>query len=150
MAWKRSTVRTRPGPPKPIDSSQRYCHCKYKSMRLWLAAILGTSLLSAADEQRVVLALKAQTEFIRVETAAAMRLAETQGCVQAQAAFLPVAGREEVAEVHYRKGFCLLAGASLTGNAGEYSESAAALERAIESWSASSAAGAKNRPAKPI
>src|SRR5436190_24234742 len=119
-------------------------------MRLWMAALLGISILSAADEQRLALASKAHAEFTRVESAAALHVIEAQSCVQAQAAFLPLAGREETAEVHYRKGFCMLAGASLTGNTGEFAEAAGELEKAIGSWNASLPADAKNRPATAI
>ena len=95
-------------------------------MRLCVIAALTAATLSAAYEQRLALAIQAQSQFDRVELAAAAPdLRDTIQCTQAQAALLPVALPEELAALHYRKGFCTLAGAAITRNTAQFADAAA-------------------------
>src|SRR5437870_2038385 len=101
-------------------------------MRIWIFTLLAAPALFAADEQRLALALKAQTEFGRVEAASAPQLRDTMTCVQTQAAMLSVSTPEELPLVHYRLGYCRLAGAAITRSAAEFKEAAGELDKAVE------------------
>src|SRR5437867_9942020 len=105
-------------------------------MRVWVPALVFISVLSARDEQQLALSLKAQADFERVELAAIPSLPDTQACAQSQAAVLSVAAPEDLATLHYRKGYCLLAGATLTGSRQDFAAAAAELDKAIEAWPA--------------
>ncbi len=105
----------------------------------------------AADDQRLGLALKAQSEFTRVELAsAAPDLRDTLACVQTQASLLPLASPDDLALVQYHKGFCTLAGATITHNATEFKDAAAEFDKAIEEWPTRPRHGEKNKPPEPI
>src|SRR3954454_14789180 len=104
-------------------------------MRYCLIFACFAALLHAADEQHLALATQAQLKYDRLELAATVPdLRDTSACTQAQAALLPVALPEELAATHYRKGFCTLAGASITRNAAEFADAAAEFDKAIETW----------------
>jgi tetratricopeptide (TPR) repeat protein len=92
--------------------------------------------MAAADEARLALDLRAQTEFDRVDLAGVARLEDAGQCVQSQSAALAVAPPADAALLHYRKGYCLLASAAITHRAEEYAAAADELENAIETWSA--------------
>src|SRR5687767_5636300 len=92
--------------------------------------------LNAADEQRLALESKAQADFERVQKALTPQLRDATTCIQSQAALLPVALRETLSTVHYQKGYCTLASASITHQANEFANAAAEFEKAIESWPA--------------
>ncbi|MBZ5581349.1 MAG: hypothetical protein LAQ30_03940 [Acidobacteriia bacterium] len=119
-------------------------------MYFWILAVLAIFTLRAADEQELALALKAQTDFDHVELAAVPVLRDTAACVQSQAALLPLAAREEVPLVHYRKGYCSLVGATLTHNPGEFTAAAAEFDKAIETWPDRAPAAGKDKPAEPV
>jgi len=106
------------------------------TMRVLGIFVLLSLPLAAADEARLALSLKAQTEFERVDLSGMARLEDAGQCVQSQAAALAVAPPADAALLHYRKGFCMLAGAAATGRASEYNDAAAELEKAIEAWPA--------------
>jgi len=108
-------------------------------MRVLLVLVIASVPLAAADDARLVLDLKAQTEFDRVDLAGAARLEDAGQCVQSQAAALAVAPPADTALLHYRKGYCLLAGAATTHRAAEYSAAADELQKAIEAWPARAA-----------
>jgi hypothetical protein len=80
-------------------------------MRLCFILACISATLFAGDEQRLALALDAQSRFDRVERSATPDLGDTIACTQTQAAFFSVALPEEIALIHYRKGVCMLAGA---------------------------------------
>lgn len=103
-------------------------------MRLLAVLVLISTPLAAADELRLALTLKAQAAFERVDLAGVAHLEDASACVQSQAAALSVAAPAEDSVLHYRKGFCLLAGAAVTRRADEYAAAAGELDKAIETW----------------
>jgi tetratricopeptide (TPR) repeat protein len=120
-------------------------------MRVWvITVLLGAATLFAADEQRLALALKAQSDFDRVEHAVAPALRDTVTCSQTQASLLPVATPEELALVHYRKGLCILAGATITHNSVEFTDAASEFDKAIEAWPARAQMRGKKFPLEPL
>ncbi|HXS93111.1 MAG TPA: BTAD domain-containing putative transcriptional regulator [Candidatus Limnocylindrales bacterium] len=118
----------------------------YKAMRVLLLTLATTLALAAADERQLALALQAQTEFDRVELAPVPRLQDAGACEQSQAALLPVASKAEVPLIHYRKGYCTLVSASLTGVAARYNDAAAEFQKAIDAWPDRSAKNATPEP----
>jgi tetratricopeptide (TPR) repeat protein len=106
--------------------------------------------LFAADEQQLALELRAQTDFDRAAMAAIPQLPDTSRCTQSQAALLSVARPGELALIHYRKGFCTLAGATVTDNAAEFRDAAGEFDKAVESWSDRALGGPKNSPPEPL
>jgi tetratricopeptide (TPR) repeat protein len=119
-------------------------------MKLCALALFGLSALLAADDAQLALALKAQTEFDRVELPASPTLRDAEACVQSQAALLPVTAPEEVALVHYRKGYCTLAGAALTQDKSRYRAAAEEFEKAIVNWPLRVAKAGKKSPPEPV
>ena len=115
-------------------------------MKAWILALCLATAALAADEQQLALSLKAQSDFDRVELAASPQLRETINCVQSQATLLAVATAEEAPLLHFRRGYCALAGATITHSATEYAAAAAAFEKAIETWPARAGAGKKITP----
>ena len=104
------------------------------NVRLVSYLFLATGLYGA-DENAVALALRAQADFDRVDTAAVPRLPETMACIQSQAAALPVTRTIEVPLIHYRRGFCrLLGAATITKNRDELRDAARELDRAVSDW----------------
>src|ERR1035441_10006142 len=59
-------------------------------MKVSVLALMAMPLLFAADQRQLALALKAQSDFGRVEMTARPRIPESQTCVQSQAAALAV------------------------------------------------------------
>ena len=96
--------------------------------------------LRAGDDVKVALSLRAQTDFDRIVLAAAPELRDTTACIQSEAALLPVASSEELPLVHFRKGYCTLANAGITGDPSAWRDAAAEFDRAIEVWPARVAA----------
>jgi tetratricopeptide (TPR) repeat protein len=119
-------------------------------VRAWILTLLAASALWAADEQRLALALKAQSELDRVESSPKPQLADTLACVQSQAVLLPIALREELSLVHYHKGYCLLAGATITHATSEFHDAAGEFDKAIEAWPLRAGNNVKNRPPEPV
>jgi tetratricopeptide (TPR) repeat protein len=122
----------------------------FMAMRVGLLTFFAASALFAADEQQLALALKAQTDFDRVFLSAAPQLRDTNLCVQTQASMLPVAPAEELPLVHFRKGWCTLAGASITREAGAFQQAASEFDQAAAAWGGRNMALAKKRPAEPL
>lgn len=116
-------------------------------MRVLLLTLATTLALAAADDRQLALSLQAQTEFDRVELAPVPRLQDAATCEQSQAALLPIASKAEVPLVHYRKGYCTLVSASLTGVAARYNDAAAEFQKAIDAWPDRAA---KNAPPEPV
>jgi tetratricopeptide (TPR) repeat protein len=119
-------------------------------MYFWTLALLAVTSLYAADERQLALGLAAQSGFDRVALAAVPQLRDTASCVQAQAAVLPVASPEELPLVHFRKGYCSLAGAAITHNAADFSAAAAEFDRAVDAWPERMNAAAKNQAPEPV
>ena len=70
-------------------------------MKVRLFTLLAATSLFAADEPRLALELKAQTDFERVFLSPAPTLHDTNTCIQTQASMLPIATPEEVAAVPF-------------------------------------------------
>jgi hypothetical protein len=120
-------------------------------MRLFALFVLVSTPLAAADEVRLTLDLKAQSDFDRVDLSGVARLEDSGACVQSQAAALAVAPPADMALLHYHKGFCLLAGAANTHRAEAYGAAADELEKAIEAWPARiPPGGSKKGPPEPV
>lgn len=119
-------------------------------MKVWIVALTAATVAFAADEQQLALTLKAQTDFDRVELSATPPLRDTIACVQSQASLLAVATAEDAPLLHFRRGYCALAGATITQNATEYATAAAAFEKAIETWPARAAQGGKRVVPEPV
>jgi tetratricopeptide (TPR) repeat protein len=113
-------------------------------------AALALAPFAAAADPRIELAAKAQSAFDRVELAAAPRLDQASACVQAQAQLLALAAPEEAPLVHYRKGYCELAGAVVTGEPAEFRAAAAEFEKAIQTWPDRVRATPKNKQPEPV
>jgi tetratricopeptide (TPR) repeat protein len=111
--------------------------------------LLGSSVLWGANDARLSLALRAQSDFDRVESAALPPLADSVACTQSQAALAAVALPKEVSLVHFRKGYCTLAGALVTGDSGEFTEAAGEFDKSLETWAPRPPAGVKDQPADP-
>jgi tetratricopeptide (TPR) repeat protein len=112
--------------------------------------LLTVTTLFAADEQQLALVLKAQSDFDRVELSATPQVRETSACVQSQAGLLPVTVPEELALIHYRKGYCTLAGAISSNDQSAYLAAAAEFDQAVDSWPLRFRNGGKKRPPEPV
>jgi len=95
-------------------------------MRLWFLALFSASTLLAADPQQLALELRAQSDYQRVELAPSPPLADTARCIQSQAALLAVAPAAELPLIHYRKGYCTLAGGDFAAAGVEFDKAMAA------------------------
>ena len=115
------------------------------SRALTIAALLASSAAFGADPGQLALSVNAQTEFDRVALSATPQLRDTSACILAQSALVPVAPPEEQPLVHFRKGFCTLAQANITGDAAAYKDAAGEFDRAIQVWPARLAVLAKKR-----
>lgn len=82
----------------------------------------------------MVLARKAKAAFDSAILSSQPQLAETSGCVQAQAAMLPVAMRDELPLIYYRKGYCDLMSAALQQNGAGFRDAASAFDQAMSTW----------------
>ncbi len=119
-------------------------------MNVRLLTFLAGSVLFAADEQRLALVLKSQTDFERVFLPPAPQLHDTNACIQTQASMIPIATPEELPIFRFRKAYCTLAQASITGEAASYSQAAAEFDKSIEAWPGRNASFGKKRPPEPL
>jgi tetratricopeptide (TPR) repeat protein len=103
-------------------------------MKACVLALMATSLLFAADQRQLALALKAQSDFARVETAQRPRIPDAEICVQSQAAALPVSLPEERSLLYYRKGYCTMAGAGVSQDPRQFQVAAENFDKAVEAW----------------
>src|ERR1035437_1633538 len=81
-------------------------------MKVCALALLATFILLAADKRQAATALKAQSDFERVESVSRPRIPDAEVCMQSQAAALSVSSPEERSLLFYRKGYCNFAGAA--------------------------------------
>jgi len=100
---------------------------------LWLG---GGAALHAGDAQQLALAVRAQTDFDRVERALETELPDAARCEQSEAAWLPVAPLAEIAAIHFRKGYCTLARAAITRRPQDFAAAAGEFRKSIEAWPA--------------
>src|SRR5437899_361812 len=119
-------------------------------MKGFALALLGLSALFAADEQQLALALRARSDFDRVESRAIPLLEDANTCVQSQAGVLPVTTPEDLPLVHYRKGYCALAAAYVTSDRRGYLAAAAEFDKAIENWPLQFRSASKKRAPGPV
>ena len=108
------------------------------------------AVLRAADEQLLALAMRAQSDFDRVQNAAGPDLPEVTRCEQSQAALLPVAPPTDLAQTHFRKGYCTVAAALITRDSGDFLQAASEFEEALKAWPEHTARAPKNRPVEPL
>jgi hypothetical protein len=107
-------------------------------MNVALITLLSATALFAADEARLALVLRAQTDFGRVISAPTPTLHDTNICIQTQAALIPVATAEEAPIFQFRKGYCTLAASIITREPNGFLQAAFAFEQAIAAWPARS------------
>jgi hypothetical protein len=107
-------------------------------MNVGLLTLLSATVLFAADEARLALVQRAQTDFGRVISAPAPTLHDTNICIQTQAALIPVATAEEAPIFQFRKGYCTLAASAITKEPNGFLQAAFAFDRAIAAWPARS------------
>lgn len=120
-------------------------------MYRWIIVLACACTLAVADDPaRLALVLQAQSEFDHVALATVPDLRDTLACVQTQASLLPLALPEELPLIHYHKGFCTLAGATVTHTATEFNEAAAEFDKAIEAWPARAKLGDKKKLPEPV
>jgi tetratricopeptide (TPR) repeat protein len=119
-------------------------------MNVALLTLLSATALFAADEARLALLLRAQTDFGRVISAPAPTLHDTNICIQTQAALIPVATAEEAPIFQFRKGYCTLAASAITKEPNGFLQAAFAFEQAIAAWPARSVFLIKKTPAEPL
>src|SRR5258708_25438749 len=105
-------------------------------MKACALALLATSLLFAYDDRQLAVALKAQSDFDRVELVARPGIADAEACGQSQAAALALSLPEERSLLHFRKGYCAFAGAVATKDLRQFQAAVAEFDKAIEAWSA--------------
>lgn len=115
-------------------------------MRHLIAALLALFPLAAADELRIAREAKALADFERVQRAVQPNLADANTCIQSQASLLPVTVPADLSTIHYRKGYCTLAGAAVSGDAPGFAAAAADFDKAIQNWPARIAAAKKGPP----
>ncbi|HXA51860.1 MAG TPA: tetratricopeptide repeat protein [Candidatus Acidoferrum sp.] len=94
--------------------------------------------------------MRAQTDYDKVALAPLPHLGDIGNCVQSQAAVLPVSAPEETSLFYFRRGYCTLAGATITGNREEYATAAADFDRAIEAWPARIRRPSKKQVPEPV
>ena len=99
-----------------------------------ILTLLAASLVAGADDQQAALEQKAKSTFDRVVLSAQPQLGETIECIEAQAALLPVASRDDTPVIYYRKGYCALIAAAFAQNAAGFQDAAAAFDQARTAW----------------
>ncbi len=119
-------------------------------MRVLLITFCVTLTLSGADERQLAIMLKAQSDFERVQLSAKPTLADIENCQQSEAAALAVTPPEELALLHFRKGWCMLAGAVGAESNSQFLAAAAEFDQARAAWPARLGKNAKNAPPEPV
>jgi tetratricopeptide (TPR) repeat protein len=116
-------------------------------MRFPVLFLVMAAALPAADEAQSALMWRAQSDFERVELSTVPRLVDAKACVQSQAAVLPVSLPEQKSLIGYRKGYCALTAALITGERRGFEEAARTFERAVADWPQPSG---KDKVAEPV
>ena len=119
-------------------------------MKVCALALLATLILLAADKRQLALALKAQSDFERVESVSRPRIPDAEVCMQSQAAALAVSPPEERSLLYYRKGYCAFAGAAATQDPRQFLAAVTEFDKAIEAWPARTRKSAKHAPPEPV
>src|ERR1035437_1389433 len=119
-------------------------------MKVCALALLATFILLAADKRQAATALKAQSDFERVESVSRPRIPDAEVCMQSQAAALSVSSPEERSLLFYRKGYCNFAGAAASENPRQFLAAAAEFDKAIEVWPDRIRKSPKHAPPEPV
>jgi tetratricopeptide (TPR) repeat protein len=119
-------------------------------MKVCALALLATSILLASDPRQLALALKAQSDFERVESVSRPRIPDAEVCMQSQAAALAVSLPEERSLLFYRKGYCNFAGAAASEDPRQFLAAAAEFDKAIEVWPDRIRKSPKHAPPEPV
>src|ERR1039457_6033426 len=119
-------------------------------MKVCVLALAATCLLLASDHRQAATALKAQSDFERVDLVPRPRIADAAECMQSQAAALAVSPPEERSLLYYRNGYCAFAGAAVTANPGEFLAAVESFNKAIEAWPARIRKSAKGAAPEPV
>jgi tetratricopeptide (TPR) repeat protein len=118
-------------------------------MKACILALLATALL-ASDDPQLATALKAQSDFERVELAPRPRIPDAAACAQSQAAALAVSPPEERSLLYYRKGYCAFASAAATQDLHQFQVAVSEFDKAIEAWPARTRKPVKGAPPEPV
>src|ERR1039457_594556 len=118
-------------------------------MKVCVLALAATSLLLASDHRQAATALKAQSDFERVDLVPRPRIADAAECMQSQAAALAVSPPEERALLYYRKGYCAFAGATATWDPRQFLAAVTEFDKAIEAWPERTRKSAKHAAPEP-
>jgi len=119
-------------------------------MKVFLLGIFAVTLLPAADDRLLALALKAQSDYDRIEMMPRPKIAESEACIQSQAAALSVADPGERSQLHFHKGYCTLAAAFAGGQKSQYLAAAAEFDLAAQGWPDRPRKNPKKTPPEPI
>ena len=119
-------------------------------MKVCALALLATFILLAADKRQAATALKAQSDFERVESVSRPRIPDAEVCMQSQAAALSVSSPEERSLLFYRKGYCNFAGAAASEDPRQFLAAAAEFDKAIEVWPDRIRKSPKHAPPEPV
>lgn len=119
-------------------------------MKVCALALLATSILLASDHRQLALALKAQSDFERVESVSRPRIPDAGICMQSQAAALAVSLPEERSLLYYRKGYCAFAGAADTQDPRQFLAAVESFDKAVEAWPARPRKSAKRASPEPV
>jgi hypothetical protein len=95
-----------------------------------LLALFGCGL-HAADERKLALQTAAQTSFERAAPANSPDLAKATACVDSQSMLLAVATPQETPEIVFRKAYCSLARAAMTGDRAAFARAGEGFDDAI-------------------
>jgi len=118
-------------------------------MKVGILALVATSLLYASDPRQLALALKAQSDFERVEMVPRPRIPDAGVCMQSQAAALAVSLPEDRALLYYRKGYCAFASAVPSRDLRQFQAAAEDFDKALEAWPARTRRNARRAPPAP-
>ena len=119
-------------------------------MKVCVLALAATCLLLASDPCQAATALKAQSDFERVDLVPRPRIADAAECMQSQAAALAMSPPEERALLYYRKGYCAFAGATATWDPRQFLAAVTEFDKAIEAWPERTRKSAKHAAPEPV
>lgn len=119
-------------------------------MKACALALLATSFLVASDERQLALALKAQSDFVRVESSPRPPIPDVEACMQSQATALAVSPVDERSLLYYRTGYCAFAGAAATQDPRQFLAAVTGFDKAIEAWPAATRKSGKGVAPEPV
>ncbi len=114
-------------------------------LNFWLAFALF-----AASGRPLTAAIPGPSDFDHIALASAPALADAATCIQTQASLVPLAAPEDVPLVDFRKGYCELVSAAITGEPTSFHAAAGDFDKALDAWPArASALARRKQPAEP-